>query len=109
VTAETATVIPVLVLLTAVLAWMVSFGVAEVRAVDAARETARALARGDGQAASVRLGLRVAPAGSRIVVDQNGAMVVVRVRVDVGGPRGLFGHLPGHRVEVQAVAQHEPS
>jgi len=109
VTAETALVIPVLVLLTAVLAWMVGIGVAQVRAVDAARETARSLARGDDQSASVEIGRRVAPDGATIDVRAEGDEVVVTVRAEIGGPGRLFGLLPGHSVEAEAVAVREPA
>ena len=109
VTAETAAVIPVLVLVAAVLAWVVSFGVTQVRAIDAARETARALARGEDRGAATELGTRVAPHGSSFQVDQEGDTVVVRVRADVRGPAGLFALVPGHRVEAEAVALREPS
>ena len=107
VTAETAMVIPVLVLLTAVLAWMVGFGVAEVRAVDAARETARALARGEDPETSSRLGRQIAPPGARIVVHDEGEDLVVTVTAQVPGPGGLLG-LIGHAVSAEAVAAREP-
>ncbi len=45
--------LPVLVLVTAALAWLVALGVAQVRVVDAARETARAIARGESVTVSV--------------------------------------------------------
>ena len=49
-TAELALGIPVLVSLTIGLVWLLTIGVAQVRMVDAARETARAGARGDTEA-----------------------------------------------------------
>ena len=49
-TAELAMVLPLLVAVAIGLVWLLSVGAAQVRAVDAARETARALARGDGEA-----------------------------------------------------------
>ena len=53
VTAEAAMVLPVLVALTAALAWVVTLGIAQVRLVDAAREAARLAAR-DEPAATVQ-------------------------------------------------------
>ena len=108
VTAETAMVIPVLVLLAAALAWMVALGVTQVRAVDAARETARALARGEDETTSTGLGLRIAPGGARISVVQDADTVVVTVRAEIGPP-GLFGLVPGHQVKAEAVAEREPA
>ena len=51
VTAELALGMPLLVALTAGLVWLLAVGAAQVRTVDAARETARALARGDDSSA----------------------------------------------------------
>ena len=56
VTAELALGIPVLMSLTVGLVWLISIGVAQVRMVDAARETARAAARGDSESAAVAQG-----------------------------------------------------
>lgn len=108
VTAETAAVIPVLVLVAALLAWMVAFGVTEVRAIDAARETARALARGDEPGSSREVGQRIAPTGSTFSVRHEGNSVVVTVEADVPGPGSLFGSVLGQRVRAEAVAEVEP-
>ena len=107
VTAETAMVLPLLVVLTIGLAWLVSLGVAQARAVDAARETARALARDDPAADALALGRRVAPEGSRIEVSRAGGRVVVVVSADSRGPGGLFGSLPLVRIRAEAVAAAE--
>ena len=56
-------VLPLLVAVTLGLVWLLAVGAAQVRTVDAARETARALARGDEESAAVGRGLAVAPAG----------------------------------------------
>ena len=109
VTAETATVLPVLVLVAAALAWVVAFGVNQARAVDAARETARAIARGDDEGTSTQLGRRIAPSGSVISIREGQDTVVVTVRAQVKGPGGVLGFLPGHAVRAQAVAEREPS
>lgn len=100
-------VLPVLVALTLGLAWLLSLAATQVRVVDAARETARAAARDDGGSAAA-LGRRVAPAGARISVRDDGQTVVVRVRSTVHGPQGLFGFLPGVDVDAEAVAAKEP-
>ena len=109
VTAETAAVLPVLVLVAAALAWVVAFGVNQARVVDAARETARAIARGEDEAASTRLGMQIAPGGSIISVSDDADSVVVTVRADVHGPGGVLGFLPGHEVHAEAVATREPA
>lgn len=107
VTAETAVVLPVLVAVALGLLWMVSVAVTQVRVVDAARETARAVAREESAAqASVR-GARVAPAGARIDVRQEADEVHVTVVAEVNGPGGLFDFLPGLDVRAEAVAARE--
>ena len=109
VTAEAAMALPVLVLFTLAMAWLVSLGVTQVRALDAAREVARAAARSDSPGEAVALGRRVAPAGSRISVDVDADVVVVRVAAPVRGPGGLFGRLGSHTVTAGAVAATEPT
>ncbi|WP_372735449.1 TadE family type IV pilus minor pilin [Nocardioides sp.] len=103
-TAELAVALPVLMALTIGLVWLLSLGVAQVRLVDAARETARALARGDAEGPSLERGAQVAPPGSTITVARGTAEVRVRVEASTTGPGGLFAHLPGPRLRAEAVA-----
>jgi hypothetical protein len=101
-TAELAVSLPALTVLilaglTAVLAVR-----SQLECVDAAREAARAAARGESGPAA---GSRVAPAGSSVsvTVDGDTARATVRVRVS---PLGR--HLPGFEVSASAVAAVEP-
>jgi hypothetical protein len=80
---------------------------AQVRPDDAARETARALARGDDEATAVGRGQEVAPDGSRIAVSRAGGEVRVTVTGRVAGPGGLFAHLPSPTLRAEAVAADE--
>ena len=100
-------VLPLLVALTVALIWVLSLGVAQVRAVDAARETARSLARGDGDSDAMSLGRRIAPDGATFVVSRDDGRVSVRVSSQVEGPGGLFGRLGGATVSAAAVAAEE--
>lgn len=100
-------VLPLLVGVALGLVWLLAVGAAQVRAVDAARETARAVARGDDQQSAVGRGLAVAPEGSRISVVQDGDLVRVTVTGRVEGPGGLFAHLPSPRLHAEAVAAQE--
>lgn len=104
VTAELALGLPILLVVTTGLVWLLSVGAAQVRTVDAARETARAVARGDDPAAAVAVGERVAPGGVRVSVDTGGGRVTATARGHVPGPGGLFGFLPGADVSAEAVA-----
>lgn len=107
-TAETAVVLPVLVGLALGLVWVVSLAAAQVRVVDAARETARALARDERPAVALALGRRVAPDGARIQVAEDGDEVRVSVIAPVQGPGGLLASLPRVAVDATAVAVREP-
>lgn len=108
-TAELAMVLPLLVAITIGLVWLLAVGAAQVRAVDAAREAARAVARGDSVTEAVARGERVAPPGSRVSVHDDGGQVTAVVVGRVDGPGGLFGRLPGATISAQAVAAWEES
>ena len=109
VTAETAVTLPLLAVFAISMAWLVSVGITQVRALDAARETARAAARSDGTGQALALGRRVAPTGSRISLRSGGGAVVVTVSSPVQGPAGLFGGWASFRVRAEAVAAEEPT
>ncbi|HVK29294.1 MAG TPA: TadE family type IV pilus minor pilin [Nocardioides sp.] len=104
VTAELAVALPVLLAVTAGLAWLLAVAIGQVRTVDAARETARALARGDDETAAVAVGQRVAPEGVAVVVRHEGDRVVVRASGRMAGPGGLFAAIPGAQLDAEAVA-----
>lgn len=107
VTAETAVVLPVLVALTLGLVWLVGLGVAQLRVVDAARETARALARDEPSTGALDLGRRVAPAGARFSVTEGQGLVRVAVVAEVSPAAGIFAFLPAVEVDAEAVAAKE--
>jgi Flp pilus assembly protein TadG len=85
VTAETALALPLLVAVTLAMVWMVAFGVNQMTATDAAREAARALARGQSEAQAAALVERVAP-GSRMTATRTGDQVVVVVTARLDAP-----------------------
>lgn len=107
VTAELAMALPLLLAVTTGLVWLLAVGSAQVRAVDAARETARAVARGDAVDDAVARGVRVAPDGAQVSVEQGAADVRVVVTGTVDGPAGMFGFLPAVRLHAEAVAAPE--
>lgn len=88
VTAETAVVLPVLLFVLAGAVAVVTVLGAQLRCVDAAREGARAVARGEADVAVRRLVDRLAPAGAvtRVSGDDEEARVTVTVRVAPIGP-----------------------
>ncbi|WP_345262455.1 TadE family type IV pilus minor pilin [Nocardioides nanhaiensis] len=103
-TAELAMGLPLLVALTVGLVWLLAVGIAQIRVLDAARETARAVARGDDTGAAVAVGRRVAPAGGEVVVSIEGEQAVAVASGEVTGPGGLFAFLPAVTVRGEAVA-----
>jgi Flp pilus assembly protein TadG len=105
VTAETAVVLPVLVLVLAgAVAALVVVG-AQLRCVDAAREGARAAARGDDAARVATVVARAAPDGAQARISVGAEEVGVTVSADVA-PLGPV--LPHVRVSARAVCAREP-
>ncbi|MDJ1131904.1 TadE family type IV pilus minor pilin [Streptomyces iconiensis] len=97
-TAETAVVIPTLVLLVAALLWGLMAAAMRIQCVDAARAGARAAARGEpaaGVAAAVR---STAPRGARIETRSEGELVRVVVRARTAGPGPLTVELRSQAV-----------
>ena len=109
VTAEAAMVLPVLVLVTAALAWVVALGVAQVRLVDAAREAARLAARNEPSDHVVQAALAAAPAGSRVRLHRDGDTWVAEVTAQVGTDLPLVGSLPAVELSAHAVSAVEPA
>ena len=105
VTAETAVVLPVLLLVLAAAVAAVTLVGSQLRCVDAAREGARAAARGEPHATVVGLARRAAPDGAVVGVLVVGQEVRVSVTADVRflGPVRL-----GTPVTAEAVALLEP-
>ncbi|WP_240771344.1 TadE family type IV pilus minor pilin [Nocardioides sp. GY 10113] len=101
--------LPALIAVTLVLVWLLSLGAAQARTVDAAREAARAVARGDDPADAVALAERIAPPGVRVAVANEGGRAVATAAGVLAGPGGLLGGLPGVRLRAEAVALSEGS
>jgi Flp pilus assembly protein TadG len=104
VTAELAACLPVLVLVLAVAVSAVSVASTRVRVQDAAREAARAAARGDDSAA-LRLAQLAAP-GAQVHVVRSGGDVTATATVPA---HLLVPFLPAVTVTAHAVAAAEPA
>lgn len=107
-TVELALGLPLLLAVTVGLVWLLAVGAAQLRVVDAAREAARAAARGDTAGEAVARGLRVAPPGSRVSLLRGDERVTASVVGEVAGPGGLFRDLAVVTVRAEAVAATEP-
>lgn len=105
VTAETAVVLPVLLLVLAGVVAAVTVVGAQLRCVDAAREGARAAARGEEVATVTALAGRAAPEGAVTTVSGGGE----EVRVTVTATISPLGPVPLRiTVAADAVALREP-
>jgi hypothetical protein len=79
-TAEFAVAIPAIILVLVLALSAITTVTDQVRCLDAARATARALARGDGEGAALGVGRRLAPRGATFSVTGSATEVVVLVR-----------------------------
>jgi Flp pilus assembly protein TadG len=105
VTAETAVVLPVLMLVLLAAVAAVTVVGAQLRCVDAAGEGARAAARGEAVASVEDWAGRAAPSGARTVVSTTDDEVRVVVTAEIAP----LGPLPWRfTVEAASVAQREP-
>lgn len=105
VTAETAVVLPVLVFILAAALAAVSVVTAQMRCTDAAREGARAAARGESDSAVQQIALSSAPDGSAVSVNRDSETVTVQVTASVPLFPGLG---PSMTVSDSATAALEP-
>lgn len=108
VTAEAAMVLPVLVCLTVALVWVLMLGAGQVRCVDAAREAARLVARGEDPAVVEAAVDRLAPGDPAWTLDSVGGLVVVRVTTQVRPPLPLLGEPTAVGLSAEAAAAEEP-
>ncbi len=101
-TAETAVVLPVLVLFAMALVWWLLVVADQIQCVDAARAGARAAARQDPADAVVEVARKAAPRGARVTVSREAG----RVRVVVVARPSVLHGLP-FEVREEAVASVE--
>ena len=104
VTAELAMAIPLVLALTVGLVWLLAVAASQVRVIDAARETARAVARGDAANEALLVGRRIAPDGAELEITRSAGRVEVVASAEVSGPGGLFDGIGDVAVSASAVA-----
>lgn len=108
VTAETAVLLPVLLVVLAAAVGVLACVAAQLRCVDAARAAARVAARGDDPALVQATGQRLAPPGARVAVGTSGDSVEVVVSAQVRPFGAALRRLPAVEVSGRAVAVVEP-
>lgn len=108
VTAEAALVLPLVAVFALVLVWLVSVCIAQVRIVDAARDGARAVARGDDDATVEETARRTAGGGAVVGIrhDSHG-LVTVTVTRSASAPDWLLVPLPDITVRSAATVDGE--
>lgn len=102
-TAELVLGLPLLLVVTLGMVWLLSVGSAQLRVVDGAREAARGLARGDPDEAAFTRARQVAGPGSRVTASRAGDLVTVRVTRRLDGPGDFWAFLPPVGLEAEAV------
>lgn len=107
-TAETAVLLPVLVIVLAAAVWVLACLAAQLECVDAARAAARAAARGDTPAAVRTVGERLAPAGAAVRVSTGDGTVQVLVTAQARPFGQVLRVLPALAVSGRATAAVEP-
>lgn len=100
-------VLPVLTLLLAVALWAVAVAGAQLRCVDAARDGARAAARGESESAAITAARAAAPRGAVIDITDDGRRVIVVVRARVGPASGVLAAIPAPVAAATAIADVE--
>jgi hypothetical protein len=100
-------VLPLISAFCLALVWMVSVGISQVLTVDAARDAARALARGDSEAAATAVALRAAPDGAVVIYSRSGGTVTATVSVRASAPGWLLVPLPSVRVGSSSTVEVE--
>ena len=106
-TAETAIVLPVLVLVLAGALWVLLVVAGQLQCIDAARAGVRLAARGEAGATAVDAARRAAPDGARVRVRRGAGTVAVTVTAVVRPFGGWAGRLAPARVSSTAEALDE--
>lgn len=104
VTAETAVLLPVLLIVLAAAISVLACVAAQLRCVDAARGAARVAARGDDPSLVRDAGMRLAPPGAQVVVRASGDTLEVVVTARVRPFGEVLNVLPPIEVSGRAVA-----
>lgn len=107
VTAETAVLAPFGVAFAVLLLWMVSLGFTQVQLVDAAREGARLVARGESASTASSVARRQAPPGAHVRVRVDHGLVTVEVSARSRLPLPFFSHVGARTMRATAVSADE--
>ncbi|MFD7153870.1 TadE family type IV pilus minor pilin [Kribbella sp. NPDC059898] len=107
VTAEMALVLPVLVALLVLGIWSVGLVVMNIRCMDAARDVARAVARGDSPEEAEAIGRRTVPTGT-ITITRDDSDIQVTVTAEPTQNPPLLTFIAPIQLTAKATIQSEP-
>ncbi len=107
VTAELATIAPFGVALGFLLLWLVSLGVTQVRLVDASREAARMVARGEPVETAEAVARKLSPSGATVTVQTDAGLVEVTVGASSSLPLPVLDNVGATELAATAVAARE--
>lgn len=108
VTAEIAVALGALTFLVVCVTWLVTVVGMQMRCIDAARDGARAAARGEPMAVAEVEALRTAPSGADAEVSFQAGRVTVEVTADAEAPWHVLSGIPSIGVSGRAVVAVEP-
>lgn len=106
-TAETAVLLPVLVVVLTGCLWVLASVAAQLQCIDAARAAARAAARGDAPAAVRVVAVRLAPPGASVELTGGDGTVTVSVHAEIRPFGPVLAVLPAVPVSARATAPRE--
>ncbi|RAW17819.1 TadE family type IV pilus minor pilin [Phytoactinopolyspora halophila] len=86
VTAELAAALPVLAVVMITAVWGIGLASAQLGCADAAREAARAAARGESMTTVREIATEVAPQEADVVIDESEGLIEIEVRATVAAP-----------------------
>ncbi|MDX6298504.1 MAG: hypothetical protein QOI51_2361 [Nocardioidaceae bacterium] len=107
VTAEAAAVLRLVAIFTLAMVWLLSVGITQVRVVDAARDAARAVARGDPDDQAIVAARRTAGADARVGIHRAAGLVTVTVLEQARAPGWLLVPLPAVAIRSQSTVEVE--
>jgi Flp pilus assembly protein TadG len=107
-TAETAVLLPVLVLLLVLGATVVRAYRTELALQDAAKVAARSIARGDDEGEAVRLAQAAGPPGLALTLGRGSGLVTAEATEQLSAPAALRRLLPTLTMRASATALDEP-
>ena len=107
VTAEVAIALPVLLTLLFLGVWLIGVVTANIRCIDAARDVARAVARGESPETAQEIGRRTAPANATITISRTDSDIHVTVTATPHRNAPLLAALPATPITAEATVQSE--